>query len=557
MEGEMKVTFRSEQRWSVAVLIGALVWATSFYFRATPASAQQSPPTASPEVAGPDSDGDGIPDAWEMNGVDVINAAGQGVHLDLPGKGASPKHKDVIVFVAWMEGADGHTHRPMPTTLPDGTVEPRALSRAYQAFKNIKLPNLNPDGSDGVNLILIDADQPIKENQDPNLMHLGDTSPDGTEYDWSDYLALVKSQLFYKGPPGIDSVIHFCLFGHQLGGVNMDSYTGIARAIPGKDFIVSLGSVGNPQDYADQQVGTFLHELGHDLGLQHGGGDPFNSKPNYPSIMNYLFQLTGTIYAGKPAVYAYSDIDVPLDENTLVDKNGISTNTAYAEYGSVLNCPTVEQIASFNAPVHWDCDESSDNYSAQPHAMDVNNDRQVTNLSGYADGMHLKFDTRSPTGVTIKVPANQEPNLSNLSAQAGAFAPTVNASAQGDAIALDWTRIPLQAVKGYQVLRNTAGANNLEPIGTTADLKWLDSAVQRNINYTYEVRSVLIDDLDDVSAPVHTPYRVMPGTNEIDRGRIIGLGLNDQLFGAIAAERPSPHGPTTGRPSKPVSVTIR
>jgi hypothetical protein len=38
-----------------------------------------------------------------------------------------------------------------------------------------------------------------------------------------------------------------------------------------------------------------MHELGHNLGLHHGGGqeDPlndarFNWKPNYHSVMNYL-----------------------------------------------------------------------------------------------------------------------------------------------------------------------------------------------------------------------------------------------------------------------------
>ena len=30
-----------------------------------------------------------------------------------------------------------------------------------------------------------------------------------------------------------------------------------------------------------------MHELGHNLGLRHGGGDDTRCKPNYLSIMSY------------------------------------------------------------------------------------------------------------------------------------------------------------------------------------------------------------------------------------------------------------------------------
>ncbi len=31
-----------------------------------------------------------------------------------------------------------------------------------------------------------------------------------------------------------------------------------------------------------------MHELGHNLGLRHGGMDDLNCKPNYLSVMNYF-----------------------------------------------------------------------------------------------------------------------------------------------------------------------------------------------------------------------------------------------------------------------------
>ena len=106
--------------------------------------------------------------------------------------------------------------------------------------------------------------------------------------------------------------------------------TGIAE-ISGNDFIVSLGGilVDLPITPGPQNVGsTFMHELGHNLGLHHGGGidtpcetdadcpggapgacettpvgkycllsNDENYKPNYLSLMNYRYTLTGILPA--------------------------------------------------------------------------------------------------------------------------------------------------------------------------------------------------------------------------------------------------------------------
>ena len=42
-----------------------------------------------------------------------------------------------------------------------------------------------------------------------------------------------------------------------------------------------------------EKVGTFAHELGHNLGLRHGGSEDINYKSNHLSIMNYFFRPTG------------------------------------------------------------------------------------------------------------------------------------------------------------------------------------------------------------------------------------------------------------------------
>ena len=68
----------------------------------------------------------------------------------------------------------------------------------------------------------------------------------------------------------------------------------------GDDLIVSLYCAGSDGNVAN----TILHEVGHNLGLRHGGNVDCNYKPNYNSVMNYRYQFPGvnTIAASPAAV---------------------------------------------------------------------------------------------------------------------------------------------------------------------------------------------------------------------------------------------------------------
>jgi hypothetical protein len=67
----------------------------------------------------------------------------------------------------------------------------------------------------------------------------------------------------------------------------------------GGDLVVTLSAFGFNYNGADiVQAGTLLHELGHGFDLAHSGREPgetpeSNCKPNYVSMMNYLFQVHG------------------------------------------------------------------------------------------------------------------------------------------------------------------------------------------------------------------------------------------------------------------------
>ncbi len=85
------------------------------------------------------------------------------------------------------------------------------------------------------------------------------------------------------------------------------------------------------------QTGTVLHELGHSLTLTHGGtyyNDPnnpslptydLNCKPNYLSVMNYLFQVRGFV---DNVGFDYSSQSMPpLNEASLSEAAGIGLDT--------------------------------------------------------------------------------------------------------------------------------------------------------------------------------------------------------------------------------------
>lgn len=70
----------------------------------------------------------------------------------------------------------------------------------------------------------------------------------------------------------------------------------------GYDFIVTMGEFFDiipPDLFPFVEGGLFMHELGHNLSLHHGGDETLNYKPNYMSVMNYIY-LYGIRSAASP-----------------------------------------------------------------------------------------------------------------------------------------------------------------------------------------------------------------------------------------------------------------
>jgi len=108
----------------------------------------------------------------------------------------------------------------------------------------------------------------------------------------------------------------------------------------GGDFMVTLGFWGNNFTGTDfAQTATAVHEIGHTLGLKHGGprstqANPApNCKPNYESVMNYLFQIRGLIGPNGPVVDYSRQLLNNLNESAL-------TETALTANGNPMLYPT-------------------------------------------------------------------------------------------------------------------------------------------------------------------------------------------------------------------------
>ena len=85
-----------------------------------------------------------------------------------------------------------------------------------------------------------------------------------------------------------------------------------------------------------------MHELGHNLDLHHGGADDIHYKPNYLSVMNYLFQIpseTSNLFT-RPLTYSSIEMDI-LNENNLNENHGVGTaNWAITVYSAQLQTTT-------------------------------------------------------------------------------------------------------------------------------------------------------------------------------------------------------------------------
>lgn len=394
---------------SLVALVALPIWivAAGSVLSAPPAASAQEggePPCTDTDADGnADNDGDGLCDNWEDAGIDV-DADGT-VDLQLydenddgtlsAAERPSKNHKDLYEELDFMT-----EHRP----------DADALNDVVLAFANA--PVTNPDGTPGIRLHN-QVDETLPETE---LVQFSSNCPRtaspvagavdfcalraerfGTSAERTRGAKVVMAKQFMS---------RYGLYAHKLtgGALGIADFAGPNYKGGTSSLVVAGGSMtevgGHAVGTRNQQSGTYMHELGHNLAIDHGGADAVNCKPNYLSVLSYTQQVENVPVLNRGLDYSRQGLPT-LDENSLSEPAGIGgAPGSMTTYG-----PDPVRTSAGDVPIDWNRNGQATDEGV---AADINNNPAFGDCrespgqthTGSADWPNLKYRTDRNTPAT-------------------------------------------------------------------------------------------------------------------------------------------------------------
>ncbi len=187
---------------------------------------------------------------------------------------------------------------------------------------------------------------------------------------------------------------------------------------------------GNDLVEFNHNAATIMHEMGHNLGLRHGGDIEANCKPPYVSIMNYDHQVGfpggspgipqvggGTIIDFSPPLIGSTGIrglpvlgpvnELSLVEPTILDPSDNANRAVFTD----INGNKVQ--VTLNQPFNWDSDPAGDPPNEGPFSFNTDIPDATTGAPNCGDtgttlGFHNGYDDWSNLILPIDVSADSE-----------------------------------------------------------------------------------------------------------------------------------------------------
>jgi hypothetical protein len=310
--------------------------------------------------------------------------------------GAKPDHKDIFLRIDAERGAE---------------ISDAARRKLVDAFA--RAPVDNPDGSQGINLHIETGPRLTTADSDS---FKNTVTEDGKKVVRPNYDKIFN--YWTENASWLASVYHYAISVHWKGTGDL---RGQSASIPAQMLWFNMCGEGRLLSFlscpasADKQAVTVMHELGHNLGLRHGGGDNVGYKPNYLSVMNYSFSKDRNDIPGIGMTYSRWGPDTlyTLDEKSLAEHDGVLVKDDSMPAGArtIFYCPKdgKQKIVDVGVAVNWDCDKSIEpgrisaniDYPKAARASDDGTQSSLNELHPFDDWAHLQFTGGNIGSTTI------------------------------------------------------------------------------------------------------------------------------------------------------------